>query len=86
VVQTEQGRFVWIAADDGKASLRPVQTAGWLEGDWVVTSGIKPGEAVVVDNLMKMRPGVAVQPNTAVPRQAEAPAGVAGKGGPAPVR
>jgi membrane fusion protein (multidrug efflux system) len=85
VTQTEQGRFVWIA-DDGKASMRPVQTAGWMNGDWVITGGIKPGEAVVVDNLMKMRPGVALQPHTGSPRQAEASAPAAAKGAPLPAR
>jgi membrane fusion protein (multidrug efflux system) len=52
--------------------MRPVQTAGWYENNWVVTGGIKPGEAVVVDNLIKMRPGVAIQPHTAGPKQADA--------------
>jgi membrane fusion protein (multidrug efflux system) len=85
VTQTEQGRFVWIA-DDGKASMRPVQTAGWMNGDWVITGGIKPGEAVVVDNLMKMRPGVALQPHTGSSRQAEASAPAAAKGAPLPAR
>jgi membrane fusion protein, multidrug efflux system len=43
-----------------------------------VTGGLKPGEAVVVDNLMKMRPGVAVQPHTAAPKQADAGSAPAG--------
>lgn len=65
VVQTEQARSVWVAAADGKAALRQVKTAGWLGADWIVTEGLKPGELVVVDNLIKMRPGVTVKPNTA---------------------
>jgi membrane fusion protein (multidrug efflux system) len=60
VVQTEQTRMVWIAEADGKATMRPIQTAGWIDNNWVVTGGLKPGDAVVVDNLMKMRPGVTV--------------------------
>lgn len=62
VVQTEQARLVWIAEPDGKATMRPVQTANWIGDKWVVTGGLKPGDAVIVDNLMKMRPGVTVQP------------------------
>jgi membrane fusion protein, multidrug efflux system len=72
VVQTEQSRSVWVVGDEGKVAMRPVQTAGWYENDWIVTGGLKPGEAIVVDNLMKMRPGVAVQPQTGTPRQADA--------------
>lgn len=63
VVQTEQARMVWIAEADGKANMRPIQTASWVGNDWVVTGGLKPGDAVIVDNLMKMRPGAPVQPH-----------------------
>ncbi len=63
VVQMEQGRMVWIAEAGGKATLRPVQTANWIGSDWIVTGGLKPGDAVIVDNLMKLRPGALVQPH-----------------------
>ena len=61
VVQTEQARMVWIAEPGGKATMRPIQTANWIGDNWVVTGGLKPGEAVIVDNLMKLRPGAMVQ-------------------------
>lgn len=62
VMQTEQARMVWVVEPDGKANMRPVQTANWIGGDWIVTGGLKPGDAVIVDNLMKLRPGAPVQP------------------------
>jgi membrane fusion protein (multidrug efflux system) len=65
VMQTEQTRAVWVVGPDGKALMRPVQTAGWVGTDWLVTGGLNPGEPVIVDNLIKMRPGVAVQPRPA---------------------
>ncbi len=65
VVQTEQGRLVWIADADGKANMRPVQTANWIGANWVVTGGLKPGDAVIIDNLMKLRPGATVKPQEA---------------------
>jgi membrane fusion protein (multidrug efflux system) len=65
VMQTEQTRAVWIAAADGKAVMRPIQTAGWFGNDWIVTGGLAPGEAVIIDNLIKIRPGVPVQVRTA---------------------
>ena len=73
VSQSEQARTVWIAGNDGKASTRTVQTANWLGNDWIVTSGLNAGDLVIVDNLIKLRPGVAVQP-----RPADAPASAAG--------
>lgn len=63
VVQTEQARMVWVAQPDGKAVMRPVQTAGWAGPDWVVTGGLEPGSAVIVDNLIKLRPGATVKPH-----------------------
>ncbi len=67
VVQTELSRMVWVADADGKANMRPVQTANWLGSDWIVTGGLKPGDAVIVDNLMKLRPGTAVAPQDSRP-------------------
>jgi membrane fusion protein (multidrug efflux system) len=56
---------VWIAGADGKAVERPVQTTTWLGSDWIVTGGLAPGDLVIVDNLMKLRPGAAVEPRAA---------------------
>jgi membrane fusion protein (multidrug efflux system) len=63
VVQTEQAKLVWVVGPDGKANMRPIQTANWIGSNWVVTGGLKPGDAVIIDNLMKLRPGAPVQPH-----------------------
>ena len=60
VMQNEGGRYVWVALADGKAVQRPIRAGNWLGGDWVVLEGLKPGERVVVDNLVRLRPGVSV--------------------------
>lgn len=59
---------------DGKtvANPRPVGVAEWVispngEKAWVVTSGLKAGDAVIVDNLMKLRPGAPVSLAQAAP-------------------
>ncbi len=71
VSQSEQARSVWIAGADGKASVRQVQTGNWLGGDWIVTGGLNAGDLVIVDNLIKLRPGAAVQARLAdAPQQA----------------
>lgn len=61
VAQTEQGYTVWLA-ESGKANPRVVKTANWVGSDWIVTSGLKTGDTVIVDNLIKLRPGAAVEP------------------------
>ena len=59
VLQNEGGRFVWLAAE-GKAVQRPIKAGGWIGKDWAVLDGLKPGDRVIVDNLVRLRPGAAV--------------------------
>jgi membrane fusion protein (multidrug efflux system) len=74
VMQTEQGRMVWIAQSDGSVAPRPIKTANWIGSHWIVTEGLKAGDHVIVDNLIKLRPGarVAPQTGTAAPQPAAA--------------
>jgi membrane fusion protein (multidrug efflux system) len=60
VMQNEAGRFVWVI-DGAKAMPRPIRTAGWLGADWVVLDGLKQGDSVILDNLVRLRPGTPVQ-------------------------
>jgi len=60
VIQTEKANLVFVVDGDGKAQARTVQTGDWLGADWGIVSGLKAGERVIVDNLQKVRPGVAV--------------------------
>lgn len=76
VMQTEQARQVWVN-QGGKATMRPVQTANWIGGDWIVTEGLSAGDEVIVDNLIKLRPGAPIQVQR---RSAAAPAAADVKG------
>ncbi|MER2553234.1 MAG: efflux RND transporter periplasmic adaptor subunit [Thauera sp.] len=46
---------------ESKVVARPVQVAQSLGENWVVTSGVKAGERIIVEGLQKVRPGVVVQ-------------------------
>ncbi|MCW5576589.1 MAG: efflux RND transporter periplasmic adaptor subunit [Burkholderiales bacterium] len=61
VTQNEQGHTVWIA-EGGKAGPRAIKTANWVGSDWIVTEGLKAGDTVITDNIMKLRPGITVEP------------------------
>lgn len=63
VVQTDRGRMVMVADAENKVAPRPIETAEWRDKDWVVLKGLQPGDKVIVDNLMKLRPGAPVQPH-----------------------
>ena len=57
----DSGGTVMIVDKDGKAAVRPVEL-GELVGDkWIVTSGLKPGDRVIVSNLQKLQPGMPIQ-------------------------
>ena len=64
VLTGDQGKFVFVAdkVKDGKtvASVRPIKEGGWLGNDWVILEGLKDGDQVIVDNLIKVRPGAPV--------------------------
>ena len=60
------GNALVMAVDaESKVVARPVQVAQSLGENWVVTSGVKAGERIIVEGLQKVRPGVAVQADEA---------------------
>jgi len=75
LAQTEQGSLVFTVAPDNTVAPRTVTTDGWSNHDWVVTKGLASGDRIVIDNLMKLRPGAPVAPHA----PGEAPAGAAAK-------
>ena len=60
LVASIKGQSVWLAVD-GKAVLRGVKTGLRTEDDVQIVSGLKPGDIVLLSNLLRLRPGVAVQ-------------------------
>ena len=65
-VQELQGlKSVYVVGADDKADHRPIVAMYRLGNDWVVDSGLKPGERVIVEGVGKVRPGAPVKPVTA---------------------
>ena len=83
VLQTEQARLVMTVGPGGKVVPKPVETGNWIGSDIVVTGGLQDGDRVILDNLVKLRPGAPVQPHApgAAPAQ---PAGAPGAASGAP--
>lgn len=61
VIQNDQGAFVFVVGSDGTAQSRLLNTDGWSGSDWVVMGGLKPGDQVILNNLLKLKPGVPVK-------------------------
>lgn len=62
VMEAEAGYMLFVIDKDGKAALRPVQLGDWIGSDWMVLGGLAAGDRVIVDNLLRLRPGAAVSP------------------------
>lgn len=71
LAQTDRGKMVFTVSADNTVAPRPVETDGWSGHDWVVTKGLQPGDKIIIDNLMKLRPGAPVAPHA----KGEAPTG-----------
>ena len=57
---TEDGGTVYVVDREGQAAVRPVKLGAMVEGRWIVESGLKVGDRVIVSNLQKIRPGAPV--------------------------
>jgi membrane fusion protein (multidrug efflux system) len=69
VIQNERGFMVWTIGADNKVVPTPLKMGTWLGKSWIVRSGLKPGDRVVVDQIIKIRPGAVVAP-TVIPLEA----------------
>jgi membrane fusion protein (multidrug efflux system) len=82
VQRDAQGAYVLVVGKDGKVARKTI-TADRMEGEnWIVSSGVAPGDQVVVSGLQRAQPG---QPAKAMPwmpeqKQGAAPAPAAAKG------
>jgi multidrug efflux system membrane fusion protein len=64
-VGTDQDRkFVLVVGDDNTVAYREVRLGAAIDGLRVVTSGLQPGERIVVNGLHRVRPGAWVAPET----------------------
>lgn len=79
VLQTEQGTLVMTVGAENKVAPRPVKAGEWYGKDWVILGGLKAGDKVIVDNLLKLRPGAPVDPHPPVVPGAEQAAPAAKK-------
>jgi multidrug efflux system membrane fusion protein len=64
-IGTDQDKkFVMVVGGDNKAVYREVKLGTSADGLRVVTSGLSPGERIIVNGLQRVRPGGVVAPET----------------------
>jgi membrane fusion protein (multidrug efflux system) len=67
VLEGPQGKFVYLVNEKNQAESRPVQVGEWSGDAWIITGGLKGGERVITDGLMKLGPGAPVKISQAKP-------------------
>src|SRR6185295_11538121 len=56
-----QGKFVYVVSADSKAEARPVEVGDWVGENWIIQSGLKTGDRVIVDGTARIfMPGAPV--------------------------
>ena len=60
VLEGPAGKFVYVVNAESKADPRPVEVGAWVADGWVINAGLKAGERVIVDGVLKIGPGAPV--------------------------
>jgi len=62
-IATDQNRkYVYIVNTDKQATYREVTVGSSIKGQRIITSGLKAGDKVIIEGLMRIRPGMLVAP------------------------
>jgi len=68
LLRDAQGNASALVLDENDtATLRPLQVGRSVGGNWLVDSGLQPGDVVVLDGLQKVQPGSRVVPHPVAP-------------------
>ena len=64
VMESPKGKYAFIVNAESKAEIRPLEVGDWTGDGWIINGGLKPGDRVVVEGVMKlslMGPGAPVK-------------------------
>ncbi|MBZ5586333.1 MAG: efflux RND transporter periplasmic adaptor subunit [Acidobacteriia bacterium] len=62
VQQVQNVQTVFTVGLDNKVQARAVTTGERVGEDWIINEGLEPGDRVVVEGQLRIRPGMAVRP------------------------
>jgi membrane fusion protein (multidrug efflux system) len=61
VLEGPGGKFVYTVNKESKAEPHPVVVGDWVGDSWIIISGLTAGDQVIVDGVLKIRPGAPVR-------------------------
>jgi membrane fusion protein (multidrug efflux system) len=64
VTEMQSAKIAYVVGPENKVQLRSITLGPRVGPDYIVTEGLKAGENVIVEGLLKVRPGSTVQPTT----------------------
>src|SRR4051812_9160338 len=74
VSQGPQGAFVYVLnSGNDTVTNRPIKLDREISSGWIVKDGLNDGEKIVVDGLLRIRPGARVKPTPVSVKEASAP-------------
>ncbi len=62
VHQLQTMQTVYTVGKDNRVAMRPVVTGSRTGASWIIEQGLSPGDRVIVEGQLKVRPGAIVQP------------------------
>ena len=62
VQQNQSIQVVYTLAANNTVEARPVKTGERVGNDWIIEQGLRPGDRVIVEGVLSVRPGITVQP------------------------
>lgn len=74
IMEVQDALMAMVVGKDNKAEVRPVKCGDTFEDMRIVKEGLRAGENVVVEGLLKVRNGMTVAPKPAAPTSKSAPA------------
>jgi membrane fusion protein (multidrug efflux system) len=77
VTEMQSAQVVYLVGSDNKVQLRSVTLGDRVGENYIITEGLKGGDRIVVEGILKVRPGATVQP---MDKPATTEAKPAGKG------
>jgi membrane fusion protein (multidrug efflux system) len=86
VLEGPNSKIVLTVNAQGMVESRPVQVGDWSGEDWVITGGLKADDQVIVDGVLKVRPGSPAKIAQAAPTNPGANPGQSGQAPPGTVK
>jgi membrane fusion protein (multidrug efflux system) len=62
VTEMQSAKIVYVVGPENKVQLRSVTLGPRVGQDFIITEGVKAGEMIITEGLLKVRPGSVVQP------------------------